>query len=185
MANSSKRLFRIKIYRFFIFAILFITAASVIVSFLEKKYSTVAGSPSLTKSEIKNFRYKKIKNGKILYRIAAPTVKIKGNRYILKNPRIVYFSKKRKYKMRSEKAVYYRNGNMEASGKIKIKTSDGYLISTEYLKYNGKTRKIVAPKKITLIGNKIKGSGKDATIDISRGILIVNKNVKIKLKEIR
>ena len=182
MAKSSKRLLRIKIYKYSIFAILILAGISIVVSSLEKEAGMIiTGTPDFTESIIKNFRYKKMKDGKLLYTIDAPIVRMKGDRYIMIKPSVIYFSQKRKYRMKSARAVYRKNGNMEATGHIKIKTSDGYIISTEYLRYNAKTRTLYAPQKISITGNKITGRGIGALINIKKGILTIQKDVTIRL----
>ncbi len=180
MGKSSKKIYRIRFYRYSIILIILTTIISIIYSSYKKQLITVA--TQIFQSEggiIKNFTYRKMKNGKLQFILDAPYVTIRNDVYTMQNPHVVYFSSARNYNVSAKKGIYRPNKNIDASGSVKINTSDDYHIRTERLKYNIPLKEAYAPLFVKFWGKKIRGTGSDMVMDIKNNILLVKKGVDI------
>ena len=180
MGNSSKKIYRIRFYKYSIIFIIIAAIISMIYSSYRKQAITIATQIFQAEGgKIKNFRYRKMKNGKLQFILNSPYVTIRNGVYTMKNPHIVYFSAARNYDISAEKGIYRPNKNIDVSGSVKIDTSDGYHIRTEYLKYDSTSKKIYAPLFVRFWGKEIRGTGSNVMLDITKNILVVNKDVRI------
>ncbi len=180
MENSSKKIYRVRFYKYGMVVVIITAIFSIIYSSYKKQIIIISTQIFKTESgKIKNFTYRKMKNGKLQFILNAPYVTIRDGIYTMRNPHIVYFSATRNYNISARKGIYSPNKDMDASGSVKIDTSDDYHIRTEHIKYNIMSKKIYAPLFVKFWGNEIKGTGSEMMLDVKKNILTVNKNVNI------
>lgn len=154
-----------------------------------KGFMEIAGEPGKggVVSEKPDFRieginYVEIKEGRKEWELKATVAnyfKEKGVAVFEDVTLNLYSREGRDFIIKGERGSYdISKRDIELKGAVRVRTSDGYSMDTDAIRYSEKERKIASAGKISFSGNDIKGEGGKMVLDLEGEKLFLENGVK-------
>ncbi len=146
-------------------------------SLTQKPKAIVKLSKNVPDLRLENVHYEKTKKGKIEWEIEAKVAHhFQGKDLLtLDGVKMFYYGDKKRTVIIKGKQGRIRPStkDVELLGEVLIKSSDGYELRTNSLKYSSKTSTITTGDRVTIIGKKFDISGVGMELDIKRDRLSI------------
>ena len=104
---------------------------------------------------------------------------------LLDNIRLIHYLKDGKSTLTGRKASYYREeGILDVEGDVKVVSSNGYTLLTEFLRYSLTDKKASTSRPVTIHSERMDVEGVGLEADLSASRLKVLKEVRTVLKDV-
>ncbi len=155
-------------------------------NFTKKSNNIVQLSKNLPDLRLENVHYEKTKKGKLEWEIDAKVAHHYQGKDLLTldSVKMLYYGSDKRTVIIAGKQGRIRPStkDVELLGNVHIKSSDGYELRTNSLKYSSKTSAITTGDRVTILGKKFNITGVGMNLDIKRDRMSILHAVKTTLK---
>ncbi|MFA5321771.1 MAG: LPS export ABC transporter periplasmic protein LptC [Smithella sp.] len=166
----------------FVSIVLFIVVAAIIKINPHKPKDLLKELQDSVDLQIKGFVYTEVGKNNAKYEVTAETATYdkKQNLAVLEKVQIMLTNSDGKvYEMKADQGrMFTDKKNIEIEGHVVISSDEGYVFTTDHLKYNDAEKKFYTDAPVAMEGRKMKITGRGLTLFINKGELKIPSQVK-------